>query len=269
MMPEFDLARPRTLADALAAVADGATPYAGGTELVAAMKLGLLAPDKLVDLKRVPELSGVWVSNSSVVIGAATAHAVAERDATVRSRLPMLAGVLARIGNPRVRWQGTLGGNLCFAEPRSDLITALIALGATLTLRSVSEERHVPAAEFITDAFTTDRRDDELLISVSVDAAGIAFQRYERIKVMERPSVGVALVGRPDGWRLAIGAIGYVPLHHEAERLEDMDPDQLARSIEPIVDSSGSAAYKLHLVKVLANRLLAAAGEASGGVGDG
>jgi carbon-monoxide dehydrogenase medium subunit len=256
----FEHQSPGSLREALDALAHGAVPYAGGTELLAAMKLGLLAPDRLVDLKRVTELAGVRVDQDRLIIGAGTTHAAAERDPELRGRLPMLAKVLAHIGNPRVRWQGTLGGNLCFAEPRSDLAPALIALGATLTLQSRDAERSLHASAFATDAFTVDRNDNELLTEITIDTSGIVFQRYERIQLMERPTAGVALVGRSQGWRLCVGAVGYVPTWHDASGVADIDVAEVISAVEPIDDSSGSAEYKRHLVGVLVRRLVAAAG---------
>lgn len=251
--------RPHDLDQALAAVASGGTPYVGGTELLAAMKLGLLAADHLVDLKGVAELSGIAVDGSSLHIGAATPHAVAEQDAELRTRLPSLASALRTIGNPRVRWQGTLGGNLCFAEPRSDLAPVLIALGARLSLRSVRGERIVQAEEFVQDAFTVDRADDELLVRISIDVDGLRYQRYSRVQHMERPTVGVALVRRDAQWRLCLGSVGYVPLLTVVETLDELDAAAIAAAVEPIEDAAGSAEYKRHLAEVTVSRALAEA----------
>lgn len=251
--------RPDNVGDVLEALANGATPYVGGTELLAAMKLGLLAPEHLVDLKGVPGLSGVEIEGSLVHIGAATPHAVAEQHGDVRARIPVLSTALRNIGNPRVRWQGTLGGNLCFAEPRSDLVPVLTALDAILSLRSMRGERSVRAAEFVTDAFTVDRADDELLIRISIDMDGLRYQEYARVQHMERPSVGVALVRRGEQWRLCIGSVGYVPHLAVAQALDELDPAAIAAALDPIEDAAGSAEYKRHLAEVVVGRVLAEA----------
>lgn len=251
--------RPDDLDQALAAVASGGTPYVGGTELLAAMKLGLLAADHLVDLKGVVELRGIAPNGSSLHIGAATPHAVAEKDTELRRRFPALTSALRTIGNPRVRWQGTLGGNLCFAEPRSDLAPILIALGARLTLRSLRGERIVQAAEFVQDAFTVDRADDELLVRISIDVDGLGYQGYWRVQHMERPSVGVALVRRDAQWRLCLGSVGYVPSLTVAGKLEELDAAGIAAAVEPIEDAAGGAEYKRHLAQVTVSRALAEA----------
>lgn len=249
--------RPTDLMGALHAVAEGATPYAGGTELIAAMKLGLLAPEHVVDLKGVSELAGIESTGSAIHILAVTPHAIAHKSPIVRAHLPILSAALGSIGNPRIRWQGTLGGNLCFAEPRSDLIPVLVALEASLSLASLKGERQTPIQAFITDAFTVDRRDDELLVRISVATADLSYQRYVRIQHMERPTVGVALVRRPSsGWRLVVGSASYRPVVASATSLAEFEPETLADSLEVIEDGAGSAEYKRHVAAVLIRRML-------------
>ena len=254
--------RPADLREALAALTQGGTPYVGGTELLAAMKLGLMAPEHLVDLKGLSELRGIELEGSVLHIGAATPHAVAERDQRVRM-LPILSTALRTIGNPRVRWQGTLGGNLCFAEPRSDLIPVLVALDARLSLASIQGDRSVRARDFVTDAFVVDRRDDELLVRISVDTDGLSYQQYSRVQHTERPSVGLAIVHRHEEWELCVGSVGYVPHLTTARALDAFDPVAIAEAIEPIEDAAGSAEYKRHLVQVLVSRGLVEAGAAA------
>lgn len=256
-----------TLDDALQSVAGQAVPYAGGTELLAAMAMGMTAPDHLVDLKRVAELRGVTAAPKAVRIAAATPHAVVAADPTVGARLPMLAQVTAEVGNPRVRWQGTVGGNVCFAEPRSDLIPALNALQARLWLRSIRNERSTTVAEFIQGPFTVDLRAGELLVGIDVDTDDVIYQRYDRVRLLERPTAGVALVGRRSGWRLCVGAAGYLPTVHDIADPADLVPGDVARAVEPIEDSAGAADYKRHLVEVLVSRVLAAATAAREGRG--
>lgn len=259
MITRFEHQRATTVEQALAAVASGAVPYVGGTELLAAMKLGLTAPERLVDLKQVGELRGVRSDDDSITIGAATPHAEVAASLIVRERLPMLANVTSVIGNPRVRWQGTVGGNLCFAEPRSDLIPALIALRARLRLRSQEGGRGVDMESFVSAPFTVDRRDDELLVDVVIPTGDLLFQQYHRLQIMERPTVGVALVGAATGWRLCVGAAGYIPSWHDAPTPGGFDADAVADAIEPMEDAAGAADYKRDLVRTLVSRALSGA----------
>lgn len=258
-LPVFAHSRPLALDEAVAAVGRGGIPYAGGTELLAAMKMGLVEADELVDLKRVDALRGVTAEGGTVVIGASTPHAEVARSALVRQRLPLLAHLVRHVGNPRVRWQGTVGGNLCFAEPRSDLVPGLIALGAEVELRSPAGTRTAPLEALIVGPFFFDRAPEELVTRITVDADRVGWQRYERIQLLERPTAGVALVEREHGWRLTVGAACHTPAAFDVDALEGLEAGQVAAAIDPIDDLSGSADYKRTLVSVLVKRVLTAA----------
>ena len=137
-LPELGLVRSDDLDEVLAAVDHDHAPYAGGTELVPAMGLGLRRPVAIVDLKRVEALNRIDVDAGAgaVTIGAAVTHRRLSDHTSVREHLPTLAATASRVGNARVRSTGTVGGNLCFAEPRSDLGCVLVALGAAAEARS-------------------------------------------------------------------------------------------------------------------------------------
>ena len=137
-MYEFKYHRPATVRQAanLLVKNEDAKVIAGGHTLVPVMKQRLASPPHLVDLSHIEGLDAIEMKGRSLVIGATAKHEdVAGHTATADGH-PMLASVLRRVGNARVRAQGTLGGNLCFAEPRSDVSTALVALGASVVLRS-------------------------------------------------------------------------------------------------------------------------------------
>ncbi|HKC27635.1 MAG TPA: FAD binding domain-containing protein, partial [Jatrophihabitans sp.] len=139
----------------MSALGEDSLPYAGGTELLLAMKMGLLTPATLVDLKRIAELNDISVDGARLRVGAGATHDEIARHPLVRTHAPLLAAVEERVGNARVRAQGTLGGNVCFAEPRSDVIALLIAVDARLVLRSPAGERDVPAADFVLGPYWT------------------------------------------------------------------------------------------------------------------
>ena len=121
MLPPFRLARPETLDEALDALGEDQVAYCGGTELLLAMGAGLTRPDVLVDVKRLPELAGIRLDGDHLVIGATERHADVATHPLVRRHAPMLSAVERAVGNARVRSQGSVGGNLCFAEPKSDV----------------------------------------------------------------------------------------------------------------------------------------------------
>lgn len=253
VLPPFDLVRPLDLAGALEAISAEHLPYAGGTELLLAMREGLLRPSSLVDLKRVPELSGITEEGGRVLIGGTVTHRDAARSEEVRSSIPVLTEVLEKVGSPRVRAVGTLGGNLCFAEPKSDVATILIALGAEVALASREGRRTLPVAEFLVGPYTTALEGDELLLSISVPMESKRRVVYEKFQTMERPTVAVAAVQNPDGSRrLVIGAAGGQPEAFDLEAGAGFS--DIASRVEVIPDLTGGERYKRHIVSILLKR---------------
>jgi len=207
VLPELGLVRTDDLDGVLAAVDHDHAPYAGGTELVPAMGLGLRRPAAIVDLKRVEALKGIEVDveAGTVTIGAAVTHRRLSDHPGVREHLPTLAAAASRVGNTRVRSTGTVGGNLCFAEPRSDLGCVLAALGAAAEARSTRGTRTTSIDELILGAFETSLAEDEILTTVTVpfEPAGMS---YWKLQSYERPTLGVALVVSDSQWEVTVGA---------------------------------------------------------------
>lgn len=257
VLPPFAHQRPTRIEDALASISESVSPYAGGTELLLAMKAGLLRPDTLVDLKRVEALQRIHSDGDPISIGGAVTHRRALLDPGIRQRLPVLSEVLERVGNPRVRAVGTLGGNLCFAEPKSDVATLLIALGGAVRLVSVDGARVVPVEEFVVGPYATTRSEAEILseILVPLDRSR-AF--YEKFQTMERPTVGVAGSITADGSvRIVIGAVGGTPHLVTADSLHAIDPAAVAADVDVIPDMTGSVRYKRHITQVYIRRVVA------------
>ncbi|MGH7390043.1 MAG: FAD binding domain-containing protein, partial [Candidatus Rokuibacteriota bacterium] len=227
MLRPFTLHRPRTADEAcelLGRLGDDAAPYAGGTELLLLMKEGLLRPRHLVDVKRIPGLAAIAGDGARVVIGATATHRTVERSALVKARCPVVAAVARHVANVRVRNVGTVGGNLAFADPHSDLATLFLALDASVELVSPRGRRALPMAEFVRGPWETAREPDELLASVTLaPGPGRAAAAYVKFGVYERPTLGIALVllledggnggargagrARVAGARIAIGCV--------------------------------------------------------------
>ena len=261
MLPAFRLARPETLAEALEAVSEDDVPYCGGTELLLAMRAGLHRPATLVDVKRLPELAGIRVEEGDLVIGATERHMDIAANPLVQRHTPMLAQVEREVGNARVRAQGSIGGNLCFAEPKSDVATALIALEGRVTLASSSGRRETSVESLIAGPYWADKEPDELLVDVRVPLPADGHRAtYVKYQIMERPTVGVALVHDVDksATRLAVGAVGETPGSWIFSRPEDVDPDAIAQQIDPTPDLTGSERYKRHITGVYVRRALEA-----------
>jgi carbon-monoxide dehydrogenase medium subunit len=282
----FTLHRPDTAEEAcglLAQLGEDSAPYAGGTELLLLMKLGLLRPRHLVDLKRLAGFDAIRTEGGELVIGAAVTHRMVERSGLVQSRWPIVASVARQIANVRVRNVGTLGGNLAFADPHSDLATLLLALQARVELVSPRGRRELAVAEFVRGPWDTARQADEILASVRLASwPPGAVASYVKFGVHERPTLGIALVlvpGRDGGTRapvadarLAIGCVNPRPARAaKAEArlrgggvadLEDVSAEVAAlaaASVDAADDLHGSADYKREMVAVFVRRALRAA----------
>jgi aerobic carbon-monoxide dehydrogenase medium subunit len=278
VIPPFELHRPSTLGEALELLGrlDNSAPYAGGTELLQVMKLGFARFDHLVDLKRLSELRGInELEDGWLEIGAASTHREIERSEIIGRRLPVLASLERQVANVRIRNVGTIGGNLCFAEPHSDPATMLVACGAELRLVSTDGHRDVVLGDFILDAFMTDRADAELLSSVRVPPlpAGTRLA-YRRLSLAERPVASVACRVRVDNGSVVeasvvVGSVGMRPTpcaaagklvglrSDEASEAVDEVAIECAEQVDAVAEGDVSSDYKRHLTGVLAKRGLA------------
>jgi aerobic carbon-monoxide dehydrogenase medium subunit len=286
MLAPFEILEPFSVVEAsqmLRERGEEAAIYAGGTELLVLMKERLANFSYLVNIKTIPGLDGIGVEQASgrIEIGPLATHRSLERSPPVRQHAPALAELERQVANVRVRAAGTIGGNLCFAEPHSDPATLLVAWDATLQLTSVDDTRWLPVEDFFTGLLETARHHDELLTGISIPLLDPASRSsYQRFKTHERPVASVAATLRLDGGviddaRLAAGCVGPKPVRlRQTERLlmgqapEHQllaDAAELAAS-EAVVDEEGfeSVDYKRHLVKILAGRALRQAAEEVG-----
>ncbi len=258
-LPPFQLDRPISLDEALRLRADGATAYAGGTELLLAMGIGLLRPDVLADLKRLPELKGSSFVDGVLRIGGGCTHDEVANDPLVLQQLPILAKVASKVGNPRVRVQGTIGGNIVFAEPKSDIVPTLIALEGSVVLQSPGGARTVLAADFMVGPYWTDLADDELLVAVSVPIVAGRRITYEKFQTLGRPSIGVAARIDTDGrTRIVIGSVCELPHVVDLASPNEIDPVAIAAEVDITADLTGDVEYKRHVTAVIIGRAAAA-----------
>ena len=170
--PPFDLHRPESLEAALELRdrhGDEAKLLAGGQSLMPLMNMRLARPRYLIDLNRVAELSYITMQEDRVCIGAMTRQRVIENSAELASRVPLLTDATRHIAYPQIRNQGTIGGSVSHADPAADLLSALIALGAELTLQSTNGgERCVPVQDFLTGYLGTVITPQEILTTVTI-----------------------------------------------------------------------------------------------------
>jgi carbon-monoxide dehydrogenase medium subunit len=255
------MVRPTSVQEAVAVLSYDDLPLGGGTELLLSMRMRVLRPDTLVNLKSIDDLGEVSKRDDTVVIGGGVTHLEAASHPLVKEHHPILTEVLLQVGNPRVRASGTLAGNLVFAEPKSDVIPILLALDAGVDLTSPTGSRHLSIDEFILGPYFSAREPDELLTSITIPTGRIARAVYRKFQTMERPTVGVAAVDRRiDGAitrRVVVGAVSDLPVLWELDPSDPRDGSSLAASIEPIADVAGSVRYKRHVTAVFIDKALA------------
>jgi carbon-monoxide dehydrogenase medium subunit len=276
MLQPFRLDEPTTVDDASALLArygESARLYAGGTELLLAMKEGLLHYERLINIKLIPELTGQTFMNGVLRIGAATTHRTLERSPLLHTHFPTLAHMEGHVANVRVREVGTLGGNLCFAEPHADPGTLLQVYDASVELARQGGTRTLSVEEFFVGPFAVALAEDELLTAIHVPPLPAQTAAvYMKFGHLERPSVGVAVAvtavpEQVQEVRIAVGCVGPTPRRmREAETLlsgKDVTEARMAlkavgslagRAAEAVTDLHGTAEYKAHMVGVLLRR---------------
>src|SRR6266571_5324236 len=171
MLRRFDVHRATSVAEAVQLrqrFGEDAAIYAGGTELLLAMKMGVARWPHLIDVKPIASLSEISVTKDTLRIGATATHWDIERNPLVAKALPALAELEANVANVRVRASGTLAGNLAFGEPHADPPSMLMALGALVVLEGASGSRSLPVAEFITRMYETAIAADEMIVAIEI-----------------------------------------------------------------------------------------------------
>jgi CO/xanthine dehydrogenase FAD-binding subunit len=252
-------------------------PLAGGTDLMVAINFGRERPGRVMVLGRLVELQQLELSNGRVRCGSGVTYTRMLAEIQDRS----MVGAARTVGSPQIRNAGTLGGNLGTCSPAGDTLPVLAALGATVVLASAGGERRLGIGEFMLGPKRSALRDGELVMAAEWEPAGSS-QAFLKVgsrnamviavascalvldRLRKRVGVGLGSVGpvvvRPEpaerfaealmeeaGWerpvRPAAAAVG------EFRRL-------VAESARPIDDVRGSAAYRRHVVGVMAGRAL-------------
>jgi aerobic carbon-monoxide dehydrogenase medium subunit len=276
MLRRFDVHRANSVKEAVqlrGLFGEDAAVYAGGTEILLAMKLGVARWPHLIDVKTINALADITATKDKLRIGATATHWSIERSEIVARALPALARVEANVANVRVRAAGTLAGNLAFAEPHADPPALLIALGARVILEGGAGSRTLPVAELITGMYETAIAADEIIVAIEIPLpARDARVAYVKFQILERPSVGVAAVATMRDGRfvgaptVVVGAVDEMPRRVDTAQFAGAATEastlgaiaEAARAaVEPTADLAGSVDYKRHLVGVFAQRAVA------------
>jgi carbon-monoxide dehydrogenase medium subunit len=305
MLRPFKLHEPTSVDDAVALLGqygEEAKVYCGGTELLLAMKEGLLRYNHLVNIKTIPGLDEVAFDSSSgaLSIGATVTHSALEQSPQIQSHFPMIAQAEGNVANVRVRNVGTIGGNLCFSEPHSDPGTFLLLFDPEVEIQGTGGRRTIPLADLTLGPFETCLEDDEILTRILVPRFPQGMTgAYLKFGYHVRPTLGLGVAVRLEPTssngegmersvvadvRVAVGSAGpkgvrvaeaeellrgktvaeLLPGPNNSESTPMVEAGRLAgQAADPMDDMHGSAEYKEHMIGVFLKRAFAQAVQSS------
>jgi CO/xanthine dehydrogenase FAD-binding subunit len=272
-----------TLDDALAALAAGARPIAGGTDLVVGARHGKAPlPASLVAIDRIESLRTIdRAADGGLVIGAGVSHHAIESDPTIGAEWSALADASALVGSPATRHVGTLGGNVMNGSPAMDTGAPLVVFGAEAELASGNGSRRVDMATLWVGPGRTSAAADELCVAIHLPAraprSGSAYVRLEYRRAMEIAVVGAAAsvtlsaAGAVESVRVALTAVAATIV--EVTGLTGGSVVDVAAAAEaaaaeqatPISDLRASDRYRRHCIGVMARRAVEAASRRASG----
>ncbi|MGH7832611.1 MAG: FAD binding domain-containing protein [Candidatus Binatia bacterium] len=277
----FELFQPNSLREASTIVRDkgpGGRFLAGGTDLVIAMKEKGLVPKYVVDLKKIPKLSGIREqTDGSIVIGALTTMREVETFPMITKRFPFLARSAAEVGSIQIRNRATVGGNMANATPSADVAPALLVLDAKAVISGAEGERTVELENFFRGPGQTIMAADEILTAIVIPPTDPRlvgeYIKFSPREMMDLAYVGVAVAlvlgenKRCEHVRISLGAVSPTPMRAgraEAvllnqvltENLADKAAAEAAGESKPISDVRSSAGYRREMVRAMTKRAL-------------
>ena len=251
---------------------------AGGTDLVIAMKEKGLVPKYVVDLKRIPGLTGIRENgDGSITIGALTTMREIEISPLIRRKFPFLAQSAAEVGSIQIRNRATVGGNMANATPSADVAPSLIALNATTTIVGVNGRRTIALEDFFRGPGQTNMTDDEILTEIMIPKTSPRlvgeYIKFSPREMMDLAYVGVAVAytlgerGRCQGVGIVLGAVAPTPVRARraeaavegqalTEALAEKAGEIAAEESKPITDVRSSADYRRAMVAAMTKRAL-------------
>jgi carbon-monoxide dehydrogenase medium subunit len=263
-MYDFAYQKPTSIADAVKLLADpDARPLAGGQTLIPVLKQRLNKPSIVVDLAKL-NLSGITVAGGTVTIGAMTTHAAVAASAEVKRAIPALHHLAGMIGDPAVRYRGTIGGSLANNDPTADYPAAALALGATIR----TDKRSITADDYFQGMFATALQAGEIITAVEFPVPEKAGYEKFRNPASRYAMVGVFVAKGPKGMRVAVTGAGQNGVFRHTAFEQALAKTWSPAALDGIAtpadglnsDIHGSAEYRAHLVGVIAKRAVAGAG---------
>lgn len=278
----FEFYQPATIQEASRLVKEngaGGRFLAGGTDLLIAMKEKGLLPRYIVDLKRVPGLTGIRENNDgSITLGALTTMREIETSPLITKKYPFLAQSAAEVGSIQIRNRATIGGNMANATPSADTAPALIAVNASAKIAGPNGERSIALDEFFKGPGQTVMSADEILTEIIIPKTGARlvgeYIKFSPREMMDLAYVGVAVAynlgekdKKCDGVRIVLGAVAPTPIRAKraeaalegqvlTEALAEKASQIAAEESKPISDVRSSADYRRAMVGAMTKRAL-------------
>ena len=284
----FGYVRPASVAEACAHLEEdeNARVLAGGQTLIPMLAMRLARPSRLVDIARIPELSGIRKEGGHLAIAAATRQAVAERDPLIASKAPLLAKALPWVGHAPTRNRGTIGGSIANGDPAAEIPLVAVTLDATLIVETVAGTSELAAGDFYLGPMITALPGGAVLTCVrfpvwTAGRIGTAFQevaarRSDFALVAAAAQVALDADGRCTALVLGIGGACATPVRidgaaaligrHLEEGAVREAVEVATAGLETVRDQHASAAYRKRVAAALARRaILEARDDAAGG----
>ena len=276
MFPPFTYLKPGSIDEVGALLkehGESARILAGGTDLFVGMRTGEFDPQVLIDIKGIPELHTLDVSNTNLSIGAAVRVNDLLESAEIAALFPILVQAALRMASHQIRNRATVVGNLCNASPAADMGAALLALDAQVRVSGPQGERELPLDEFFTGCKTCALGLGEWVTAVEAprppDGSRMGFLKHARVRGPDLSTVNCAGLATPDGKvTMVLGAVAETPVKITGLNLTEGDgfSDTICQAISPIDDVRGSAEYRMDLACLLTGRMMKQlAGNARGG----
>jgi carbon-monoxide dehydrogenase medium subunit len=279
---QFEYHAPSTLQEVISLLGrlkDDAKLLAGGHSLLPMMKLRLARPAHLIDLRKVPGLSGIKEEGGAIVVGALTTHYQVESSALLAQKCPLLPEAAGQIGDPQIRNMGTVGGSLAHADPAADYPAAVIALGAELVAEGPKGKRTIKVDDFFKGLLTTTLQPIEILVELRIQfwpaGTGMSYMKFphpaSRFAVVG-VAASVTIDGKGSCSKAGVGITGAGTRAVRAKGVEaaltgkSLDAatiqaaaEKAAEGVDVQAELQGSVEYKTHLLKVYCRRALEAA----------
>lgn len=281
MIRDFNYLKATSLKEALNLIdkhKDNGKIICGGQSLLILMRQGLVAPENLIDIKKVKDLSYIdFTPKEGLKIGATTTHREIEKSPLIKKHYPVLVDMEENVASVQTRNWGTIGGNLAHADPAGDPGAVLIALNATVKMANVNGERVMPLEEFFIDYFETVLQEGELLLEIQVPIippkSALSYEKFSIIKNHQGiVSVAVSITvddsaDQCKDARIVLGAAASTPIRAKEaeqmligkkidERLLEHVGEKASEESDPVSDIHATETYRRYLVKALTKKMV-------------